>query len=434
MVFLALVGRALMQQTILVQAAVIFGLIGASSAAWFVFRNRVIGGREAEAKAVVHTAGEAGFEADAIDDLGPRLSSFDNEVEKLGEWLTRIRSDIQSLRKQDQEKQVRLSESEGDLRRLNAELTERLTRAGITSVEEYAAKLADREKAETDLKLAADPLRDYFQSGSESPSVDDFSSWERELSRLLERSEGGEPDTFDQARYDDVKKGVDLAEEGMRSLEDRLATHRQKLKEFNERAQQLPLSEFVDEPPQTFAESTRQLVALADNLEAIGNRIQLDADECREVVEIFEAIRREEESKVAQLFGEHDRASLLFSQLTRGRYTGVEYDPATHRITVTRDGKEPLLAHRLSHATYDQLYLSVRVSLGEQLLSGEPGFFIMDDAFLAADKYRLREGFATLQSLAKAGWSILYFTAKEEVGERLAPELGLPIVELQELP
>jgi uncharacterized protein YhaN len=226
---------------------------------------------------------------------------------------------------------------------------------------------------------------------------------------------------------------VDLAEKEKQSLEDRLASHRHKLQEFNERARQLPLSEFVDEPPRTFAESTRQLVTLADAFEEIGNQIQVDAYDCCEAIKIFEDIRHEEEGKVAQLFGEDDRASLLFSQLTRRRYAGVEYDPVTHRITVTRNGEEPLPAHRLSHATYDQLYLSVRVSLGEQLMSGEPGFFIMDDAFLTADKHRLREGFATLQSLAEAGWSILYFTAKEEVGERLAPELGLPIETLEEL-
>lgn len=62
----------------------------------------------------------------------------------------------------------------------------------------------------------------------------------------------------------------------------------------------------------------------------------------------------------------------------------------------------------LSHGMQDQLYFATRVSLAQQLLGTDPGFFLLDDPFLTADPERLRRGFDTLQELADVGWQILY--------------------------
>lgn len=74
------------------------------------------------------------------------------------------------------------------------------------------------------------------------------------------------------------------------------------------------------------------------------------------------------------------------------------------------------------------------MSLADQLLGSEPGFFLMDDAFLPADADRLRAGFRVLERLVEDGWQIIYLTAKEEVGVDLVDELGLPCSELEPLP
>lgn len=369
-----------------------------------------------------------------LGEISANIAAFHTGLEQQREKVTGVRAAIGAQRVQKEHLQNRLSELNDLLTAASTDLSNQLAELDVESVEEYAAKVAEVEQARTDLKVTASPLRDYFQSGPEEPSCEDLSAWESELKPLSEKAQDADPDEFNENTYDAVSQESDEAEYKVNELKDLLTKHQRKLDQFSERVLHLTLESFADEPLENIVDSTRQLPVLAEQLKNVARSIQRDADESRAVIGIFQTIRQDEESKVAHLFGEDDMASRIFAKLTGGRYTGVEYDPLTHRISATRDDKKPLEARLLSHGAFDQLYLAVRVALSEQLLDGEPGFFVMDDAFLAADKNRLLQGFESLQSLAKAGWSILYFTAKEEVGERLAPKLGLPIVELQELP
>lgn len=72
---------------------------------------------------------------------------------------------------------------------------------------------------------------------------------------------------------------------------------------------------------------------------------------------------------------------------------------------------------------YDQLYLSVRLALGEKLLKGGKGFFIMDDPFIKADKERLQRQIDILKRISESGWQIIYFTAKDEVKDVLKKDI-----------
>jgi len=93
-------------------------------------------------------------------------------------------------------------------------------------------------------------------------------------------------------------------------------------------------------------------------------------------------------------------------------------------------------AANLSGGAYDQLYLSVRVALGEKLLKGSKGFFIMDDPFVKADKERLERQIDILRSISKLGWQIIYFTAKDEVRDVLKHDIesgNTSYIELQSI-
>lgn len=74
------------------------------------------------------------------------------------------------------------------------------------------------------------------------------------------------------------------------------------------------------------------------------------------------------------------------------------------------------------------------MSLSEQLLGNESGFFILDASFLPADRARLEEGFEVLQDLVANGWQVLYLTAKQEVGVEMVETFDLPRTELERLP
>jgi uncharacterized protein YhaN len=87
---------------------------------------------------------------------------------------------------------------------------------------------------------------------------------------------------------------------------------------------------------------------------------------------------------------------------------------------VERSTGEILEVSKLSKGTTDQLYLAIRVALGEKILEGSPGFFIMDDAFLTSDPNRLKSQVRLLEKLSKKGWQIIYFTMKNEAVEAIS--------------
>jgi len=78
-----------------------------------------------------------------------------------------------------------------------------------------------------------------------------------------------------------------------------------------------------------------------------------------------------------------------------------------------------LEAEKLSGGAYDQLYLSIRLALGEKLLKGKKGFFIMDDPFVKADPDRLQRQIEMLKRISEWGWQVIYFSAKGEIKDVL---------------
>ena len=100
-----------------------------------------------------------------------------------------------------------------------------------------------------------------------------------------------------------------------------------------------------------------------------------------EALNIFEEIENEEKNKVTTLFGDDSKVSEYFREITNNFYKSVRLNPEEQKIQVERNDGEIFNADQLSAGTYDQLYLSIRLALGEKLLKGEKGFFIMDDPF-----------------------------------------------------
>jgi uncharacterized protein YhaN len=93
-----------------------------------------------------------------------------------------------------------------------------------------------------------------------------------------------------------------------------------------------------------------------------------------------------------------------------------------------------LPADKLSGGAYDQLYLSIRLALGERVLEGKKGFFIMDDPFVKADPARLHKQIEVLRKISQSGWQVIYFTAKGEMREMAKPLIKRGAVDCVEIP
>jgi len=183
-----------------------------------------------------------------------------------------------------------------------------------------------------------------------------------------------------------------------------------------------------------YCQTTRDLQAIKNKLEDFIKVQNERRTNVLDVIEIFEEIQSEEEKRVSALFGKETSISKYFSEITGGSYTEVNFLPEEKKISVTRKSGKKLTDYELSGGAYDQLYLTIRLGLGEQLLRGNKGFFIMDDPFVKSDMDRLKKQIKLLKKISKTGWQIIYFTAKDEVRELLEKDIKKDKIVFHQVP
>jgi len=227
------------------------------------------------------------------------------------------------------------------------------------------------------------------------------------------------------------------ARERLRSLEEKLKhlnkshqKHHGEMRELLRRARKLDFKAFLGSELRTESENIETLKRVKDEVHRLVEGIKSDAELSRKALEIFNELDSEEQSKIEDLFGKDSPVSEAFSEITQGRYRKVEYDTDSRGIRVERDNGLTFTVEKLSKGTRDQLYLAIRVALGERLLEGKTGFFVMDDAFLSSDSDRQGTEIEMIRTLCEKGWQVIYSTAREEVAERLEqvsrnPAIGL---------
>jgi phage shock protein A len=407
-------------------AGVILAIVGVFSLGWYWLQLRSIRAEERGREEVLALAQDAGLEVNSVEGVGPAIREFRDRVQALEE-----RRD--SLEKKVSINETRLDDLGDDLdseratRQDNRDsIRETLSEANVDDIEAYRNAVNQQEGMVNQRNSAEQSLSDTLdEPDTESPERK-IEYWEAELSSLIADVDGSvTSDTYDSDRLEDLRAEHERLVDRRENLREELDEHNNQVAMFIDRIQELSTQPFLDDPIALDARTVAGLRKLIPQLERLLTIIDQDADAAREALDIFDGLKAEEEQKITDLFGQDSRATVVFHRITEGRYEEVGYDTDEQVLTVRRDGGEVFTASQLSRGAKTQLYLSARVGLGEQLLGSEPGFFLMDDAFLPADGTRVREGFEILQELANDGWQILYFTAKDEVGEDVVEDSDL---------
>ncbi len=181
-------------------------------------------------------------------------------------------------------------------------------------------------------------------------------------------------------------------------------------------------------------DTSMDMAIIKDKLENYISQINENMDNARIAIGIFQDMAREEEAKIGALFGKDSPVTTWFREITGGIYEQVEFmADDSKKIKVTLRNGTVLDAENLSGGAYDQLYLAIRLALGEKLLKDDKGFFIMDDPFIKADTERLTRQMGILKRISDSGWQIIYFTAKDEVKEALKYDIETGSVNYIEL-
>lgn len=238
---------------------------------------------------------------------------------------------------------------------------------------------------------------------------------------------------YDEEEAGEIEGAYREAKKRRKTLDKELEEHQDRLDEFNERANKLDFNIFVGERLNLEIENLDAVEQLTARLQEFIDSIESDAEASRVAIKIFNEIQEEEREETAELFEEGSRATEIFRHITNDRYNRISYDNQENRLIVEKSTGETFEPHQLSEGTQDQLYLSIRVALAEQILDGDTGFFIMDDAFLTSDATRLSVQGGIVEQLAEEGWQIIYLTSKQDAVDELSARTRNEVVELPPL-
>ncbi|RWZ55234.1 hypothetical protein EQV77_11345 [Halobacillus fulvus] len=107
-------------------------------------------------------------------------------------------------------------------------------------------------------------------------------------------------------------------------------------------------------------------------------------------------------------------ADTYFQRLTKGQYRKILLSADQDRMKVESRLHEWYDIDELSRGTRDQLYVSLRLALGDTMAETVPMPFLMDDAFVHFDEERLEEMLLLLEELATKHQMVL-FTWRESM-------------------
>lgn len=292
------------------------------------------------------------------------------------------------------------------LRRLKEGLT-------VETLESYREKLRLKETLVGEIERQRAILESHFgDAGAGDDLAGALVIWRERIAEYLPFCGKNRSCPYSEARSARLKEKREEIRAEKEELAERWEEHRGEMqtieKEFDEL---LVLFDKGVLPCQTIPELEEAAAVLSGRIDAAEKK----REAATAAIAIFNEIEAAEETRIEELFGEESSVSAYFNRITGGRYRAVLFDSAAKKIGVRCAGGSLLEGARLSGGAADQLYFAIRLALGEKLLDGGTGFFILDDPFVKADPSRLTTLLEMLEQIVSQGWQVLYFSAKGEV-------------------
>ena len=364
----------------------------------------------------VGSVAEAGEAVDAVERDAAQVVERARENEVL---MRQRESDVAAKESSAVDKRARMVETQEALETLR-------TATGFESVNLLEAAVVKRRGLEGEINTRLALLRGWIPAAARAADREAFlrvceSEVARDLQTEIVDAMPGDPDAVTR-----VEAELERVSAEERALRQRLDRTRQDLGRIEVRIADLGA---IEGP--VHCRTTRELADAQRRVTEFCESVQRDARLAKEAIRILQEIEAEEDEKVGELFGEGTLVSRWFREITDGRYRAVHLEEGEVVVELA-DGKR-LAASALSGGAFDQLYLAIRASIAERMLPDSKGFFILDDAFLKADRDRMRALMKMLRQLVGRGWQVIYVTAKDEVVEALRADIATGSVRLIEL-
>jgi hypothetical protein len=353
-----------------------------------------------------------------IEGIFANIQKFDEEYSKKNNELQGIKRKSENL--QDKLNEIRDNKIPA-LQRKIAEANETIgkikRKSKEVSLRGYTKNLRTKHKFEKSLGEHEGILGSLFEPKSKNLE-ENLPFWDEEINNLEEYKSKAKEIKYNEKTVSTLKEKQKKLEEKQVEIDENMSEVQGKLEEIEREENEILRSE-----EHLCCSTSVDLEAIKKELQLFANTNENNRDNALKAIEIFEEIEKEEKNKISELFGRDSIITKYLSEITGGLYKGVYFNQDVGGIQVERKDGEIFEAEKLSGGTYDQLYLSIRLALGEKLLKGNKAFFIMDDPFIKADKGRLQKQVNILSRISKSGWQIIYFTAKDEVRDILRKDI-----------
>lgn len=377
---------------------------------------------------ITMTAAKFELESKNIEGIFSKIQSFNEEYDKKQRELEELRikkGGIEGKIKEIREK--RIPEIERKIEEAQDKINKIKGKSKEETLAEYSNKLASKQKYEKSAENQKSILENLFKKRGEKLE-ENISFWQEEIDMLKGYQDKAKKVEYKEKEVSKLKEEKTLLEKSLIDLNDKMSHFRKNLEEIEREANEiLKPEDFL--PCDTLVD----LAAIKEKVQYFLNENESNKEAVLEIKRIFEKIEMEEKEKVGELFAGDGSIAMHFSEITGGLYEGVSLDQEG-KIKVQRKGGVTLEAEKLSGGAYDQLYLCIRLALGEKLLKGKKGFFILDDPFIKADPDRLNRQMMMLKKISALGWQVMYFSAKGEVRDSLMKDIKNGNVNYIEIP
>jgi len=363
----------------------------------------------------------SGFELDAESPKGiySNIQRFDEEYDKRGDELQNIKRKKENLEGKIKELRIRtIPDIENKVKDAEEKIDKIKIKSGEGSLEEYTTERKLKQELERLTGEQKSVLKSHL--GEKSAKLEEnISYWDKEIKNLEVYKDKAKDIKYSETTASELKEKKQGFETKLKEIGDRMVSLQMEMKEVQRKANEV----LRLEEEYLYCQTSKDLEAVKNKLLEFIDENERTRDNVLEVIRIFEEIEAEEKEKVSELFGEGSSISEYFNKITKGLYEEVRLNQEIGKIEVRRKDGVILGAEKLLGGAYDQLYLSIRLALGERLLKGKKGFFIMDDPFIKADPDRLQRQIEMLKKISDLGWQVIYFSAKGEVRGALEEDI-----------
>ncbi|MBI5624096.1 MAG: AAA family ATPase [Elusimicrobia bacterium] len=355
---------------------------------------------------------------DVPEQCAKKLSERDAEETRLLAEISARREALESAKTDVRRLETELSEAKSKLSVASADLSRALSKTSVSSIKAYISRKADWEAAKRTAEHLEASLRGRLGIESDKP----VSELKTKLqARITELKEAGLTSESSQLKRESLKPKLESARSLREKLLKDLEASRRSAESARLEASQVQAS---------IGGGEAAILAKAQQARAAVDDLSLWRRAAEEACATVRRLSADTGKRVAELVQD---ASPIFSELTAGRYSGLElqgpsiFEEESLRAVHSTLGSKPV--EWLSKGTQDLLWLCLRMALARRIRP-EGSLLVLDEPFLTLDPGRAGKALeALLGSKWLKGWQVLILT-KDPAMVPAASAAGVRVLDL----